>query len=81
VSEFRANAAKFIDQVRETRKPVIITQHGRSAAVLVDIDSYEGMLDTIGLLQDLLISAEESRQGKTIPFEDVLKEMRALIKR
>ena len=40
VSEFRANAAKFIEQVRETKKPLVISQHGRGAAVLVDYDVF-----------------------------------------
>ena len=45
VTEFRANAAQFIEQVQATGEPVILTQHGRSAAVLLDVESYEGMLD------------------------------------
>ena len=45
VTEFRAKAAQFIEQVQATGEPVILTQHGRSAAVLLDVESYEGMLD------------------------------------
>ena len=81
VSEFRANAAKFIDQVRETKQPVIITQHGRGAAVLVDIDSYQDLTDSLALLRDLLDSSEASRRGELVLHEDVMQEMRALLRR
>ena len=49
VTEFRAKAAQFIEQVQATGEPVILTQHGRSAAVLLDVESYEGVLDELAL--------------------------------
>jgi len=33
-----------------TKRPVILTQHGRSAAVLMDVEVYEGLLDEVALL-------------------------------
>jgi len=33
LSEFRANATRCVMQVRETRRPMVITQHGKSASV------------------------------------------------
>ncbi len=59
VSEFRANAAKFVRQVRETKRPLLLTQHGQGAAVLLDVEEYEEMLDTIDLLKGI---AEAERQ-------------------
>jgi len=78
VSEFRSNAAKFIDQVRQTKEPVIITQHGRGAAVLVDVDSYQDLLERIELLTALLEGLESERKGKTRAHVDVVKELRAM---
>ncbi len=34
ISEFRAKAASLVQQVRRTKRPVVITQQGRGAAVL-----------------------------------------------
>jgi antitoxin YefM len=47
VTEFRARAAQFIEQVQATREPVILTQHGRSAAVLLDVTAYEDMVEEL----------------------------------
>ena len=53
MTEFRANASAFLDQLHQTRRPVILTQHGRSAAVLLDVRDYEEMLDALGSRPDV----------------------------
>lgn len=45
VTEFRANAAALIARVRETKRPLVLTQHGRGAVVLVDVHEYQKMLE------------------------------------
>ena len=57
VTEFRANASAFLDQLHQTRRPVILTQHGRSAAVLLDVRDYEEMLDELITLRDVKAGA------------------------
>ncbi len=52
MTEFRANTSALLDQLRQTRRPVILTQHGRSAAVLLDVRDYEEMLDELITLRD-----------------------------
>ena len=47
VTEFRANAATLIGQVRDTKRAMVLTQHGRGAAVLVDVAQYQQMLEQI----------------------------------
>ena len=46
ISDLQSKAKKYVDQVRETDQPVVITQRGRAAAVLVSYDAYEGFLAT-----------------------------------
>jgi len=36
IPDFRANAAALLKQVQETRRPLVLTPHGRSAAVVFD---------------------------------------------
>ena len=77
LSEFRANATAFLQQVRETRRPLVITQHGRSAAVLLDVSAYEALVDKMELLQEILAAEEELRQGKGIPQKTAKKQLLA----
>ena len=75
VSEFRANAAKFVQQVRETRRPLILTQHGRSAAVLLDVEEYEEMLDTIELLRDVREAERQIAAGQVVGHDEAMAEL------
>jgi prevent-host-death family protein len=81
VTEFRANAAQFIEQVQETGEPVILTQHGRSAAVLLNVESYESMLDELALLRDVRVAEEQLAAGKNASHPAVAKRLRARLAR
>lgn len=69
VSEFRANAAAMIEQVRSTGRPVVLTQRWRSAAVLLDVRTYEGMLDELELPRDIHRANADVEAGRVVPHE------------
>ncbi len=52
VREFRARLAELIDTVTGRGEHVVVTRNGRPEAVLVDIDEYESMEETIEILSD-----------------------------
>lgn len=81
VTEFRANTAQFIEQVQETGEPVILTQHGRSAAVLLDVESYESMLDELALLRDVRTAEKQVAAGRSRSHAAVAKTLRARLAR
>lgn len=76
VTEFRANAAQVIEQVRETGVPVILTQHGRSAAVLLDVEAYEALVDELELLRDVRTAETEVAAGKGLSHAAVVRKFR-----
>lgn len=76
VTEFRANTSAVIDQMHSTKRPVVLTQHGRSAAVLLDVAVYEGLLDEIELLRDLRVAEDQIAAGKVISHAEVVRRMR-----
>lgn len=59
LADFRANLAAVVRQVQRTKRPVILTQHGRSAAVLVDASEYEALLERAELLDDVRVAEDE----------------------
>ena len=73
LSEFRTGIAKFIKQVHNTKRPVIITQHGKGVAVLLDVHEYETMQEKLELLSDVQISLNQLENGEGIPHEDAKK--------
>jgi antitoxin YefM len=69
LSEFRANTAAFLKQVRETGRPLILTLHGRGAAVLLGIQEYERLLERSELLEDISLSESQIAAGQGIDHE------------
>ena len=76
VTEFRANTSAVIEQMHSTGRPVILTQHGRSAAVLLDPGVYESLIDEVELLRGLATSEAQIAAGQVVPHEDVERRMR-----
>ncbi|MEK6302754.1 MAG: type II toxin-antitoxin system Phd/YefM family antitoxin [Acidobacteriota bacterium] len=66
ISEFRANVAQLVQQVRRTKRPLVITQQGRGAAVLLDVSEYEKLLAKLELMQDLHTAESQIENGRGI---------------
>jgi len=70
LSEFRANVASFIEKVRSTKRPLVITQRGKSAAVMLDVSEYEALLEKIELLTEMQTAESQiEREEGTQPDE------------
>ncbi len=66
VSDFRANAAGLIEQVKASGRPLVLTQRGESAAVLLDVAVYQELIEEIELLSDLRTSMKQIDEGKVL---------------
>jgi antitoxin YefM len=76
VTEFRAHTSSMLSRLHATKRPVILTQHGRGAAVVMDVDVYEDMLDEIAILRDIRIAEEQIARGEGIPHDEVVARLR-----
>jgi prevent-host-death family protein len=70
LSEVRTGIATFIKQVHDTKRPVIITQHGKGVAVLLDAHEFEAMQEKIELLTDIQMSLNQLEKGAGISHKD-----------
>jgi len=73
LSEFRAGVATFFKQIKETKRPLVITQHGKGVGVLLDVQEYEKMQETIELLQDVQKSVAQINEGQGIEHNKAKK--------
>lgn len=51
VTTLKREATRLLADLRDSREPVLITEHGKPAAYLVDVDSYELMQDRMRILE------------------------------
>lgn len=70
MSEFRTGIASFLKQVHDTKRPLIITQHGKGAAVLLDVGEYEAMQEKLELLKDIQVSVGQLENGEGVPHNE-----------
>lgn len=70
LSEVRTSIASFIKQVHDTKRPVIITQHGKGVAVLLDAHEYEVMQEKIELLSDIQTSINQLENGEGVDHSE-----------
>ena len=77
ISYLKSKTADVIHQVNDNHRPLIITQNGEAKAVIQDIQSYENMKNTIGMLKLIAMGEEDIKNGDYTPqdefFEDLEK--------
>ncbi len=81
LSEVRTGIANYIKQVRDTKRPVIITQHGKGVAVLLDASEYEKMQDRLELLTDVQVSLGQLASGQGVPHDDAKNKILKRVKK
>ncbi|NCQ59329.1 MAG: type II toxin-antitoxin system Phd/YefM family antitoxin [Myxococcales bacterium] len=58
-------AAELVNRVRERREPVYITQNGKGAAVLLDVETYEEQRRAFALLKMCLDGDRAIDEGRS----------------
>jgi prevent-host-death family protein len=64
VTEVKRRATELIAELQATRQPMLITQHGRAAAVMMDIESYEAMQRRMEIMMLLSQSRQDLAEGR-----------------
>ena len=79
ISYFKAHAADVISELNEQHGTMIITQNGEAKAVLQDIVEYERIQEALALLKMVAEGQKDYEAGKTIPADQMLKELDDMI--
>jgi prevent-host-death family protein len=79
VSDLRQGAAKILKQLRDNKEPLIITQRGRAAAVIIGVEAYEKSEHDKGLLRLLANGDREIEIGEGFDLDTVLSEADSLL--
>ncbi len=81
VSDLRQGAAELLGRVRMNQQPVIITQRGRAAAVLVSVESYEEAEREREILKRIARGEREIKSGRGHDLASVMAEADRLLNR
>ena len=79
VSDLRQDAAKILKQLKDSKEPLIITQRGRAAAVMLSVETFERSEHDKELLHLLAKGEREIGIGEGYDLEAVLAEADSIL--
>ena len=80
ITDLRQDATSIVKRLNDSGQPVVITQRGRAAAVMVSMEAYEHTEHELELLRVLARGEKEIEAGKACDLEAVLAEADSLLK-
>ena len=75
LSDFRANVTAYLEEMKSSRRPIVITQHGKSSAVVMDVGDYEELMEKIEVLSDIQIAETQIQAGQGVEHSDALAQV------
>ena len=81
VRELRPNISKVIDDINRKFDRYIVNRHGKPEVVMLSIDDYESLLETIEIQSDKTLMTRikaadrEIARGKGRPLADIEREL------
>ncbi len=76
VTTLKRKATDIISDLADDREPVLITQHGRPAAYLVDVESYDAMLQRMRLLEGIARGERAIDENRVVTHAAARKRMK-----
>lgn len=76
ISFVKAHSAQVLEQVN-TSGPMVITQNGEAAAVLMGVRDYEQLNESLALLKIFSMGKKSIMEGKCAPAREVFARLRA----
>ena len=76
VSEFKARAADWLRRLQERSEPVVITQNGKAAGVLLSPAAYDELTEHFRFMKSVEQGLADVEAGRVTPHEEVVAEMR-----
>lgn len=79
LSEAKDKLSRLVRETAETTRPVVISVNGRNQVVLISVEEYDSLMETIEILKDeallkkIAASLEDIRKGNVIKFDAIRK--------
>ncbi|MCV6610162.1 MAG: type II toxin-antitoxin system Phd/YefM family antitoxin [Amphritea sp.] len=80
VTTLKRQATKLLADLRETKEPILITEHGQPSAYLLDVADYELMVERMKILEGIARGEQAVRDGQTLNMEQAQDKMAKWLK-
>jgi len=79
LTDFGNNIQQYMDELSLNKQPLLLTQQGKSSAVLLDAEVYQQMLDNIAFMQSVTEGLEDYCNNRTVPAKEVFASLDKII--
>ncbi len=76
VTILKRQATRILFDLHSSHDPVLITEHGKPSAYLIDVDTYEFLQERIRILEGIALGENAIRDGNTFTHSQTKKRMK-----
>ncbi|RUM50004.1 MAG: prevent-host-death family protein [Marinomonas sp.] len=80
VTSLKRQATKILADLHETKEPVLITEHGKPSAYLVDVSDYEFMQNRLAILEGIARGERAVQEGNVVSHAEAQDKMSKWLK-
>ena len=75
LSDFKNKASKMLREIQSSRRPLVITQNGKAAAVLISPSDFDLLTEQARFVEAVQRGLEDVQNGRVLPDEDLGQEL------
>jgi prevent-host-death family protein len=76
VTTLKRQATKILSELHESKEPVLITEHGKPSAYLVDFEDFESQQRRMRILEGIARGESAALEGKTLSHAEAKSHMK-----
>jgi prevent-host-death family protein len=75
LSDFKNKASRMLHEVQSSHRPLVITQNGKAAAVLISPADFDLLTEQVRFIDAVQKGLTDVQHGRVLPDEDLDKEL------
>ncbi len=75
LGDMKVNPGKVVRRVDETRRPILLTSHGRGVAVVQSLSEFEAAQEERDFMRAVVVGLADIEAGRVVPLSDLKREL------
>lgn len=80
VTTLKRQATKILEDLHSSKEPVLITEHGKPSAYLIDVEDYEMMQNRMAILEGIARGENAIKEGEVHSNQSAKEQMARWLK-
>ncbi|MEM6300626.1 MAG: type II toxin-antitoxin system Phd/YefM family antitoxin [Pseudomonadota bacterium] len=76
VTTLKRQATKILSELHQSKEPVLITEHGKPSAYLVDFEDYESLRQRMQILEGIARGESAALEGRVLSHSEAKAKMK-----